>query len=170
MPPNLDPNKLVKELAEELAASGPEAFNAAVATAADPQELAAAFAESSDVSQVAAFEGYLGATVEHDGKDWCVFYLDLQAQSWLLVEKDCIVKRASVEDSTRPCERDVLWVRGDGAVGIGHGSQSVQAQFLTGEFTRAADFEASPTGGTLEAATGVFCRGTPSCCRRMSHG
>ena len=170
MPPNLDPNELVEELAKELAASGPEAFRAAVAAASDPQALAAAFAESADVSQVAAFEGYLGATVPHDGKDWCVFYLDLQARSWLLVERDCIVERAIVEHSTWPCKRDVLWVRGDGAVGIGHGSQSVQAQFLTGEFTRAGDFEASPTGGTLEAATGVFCRGTPSCCRRMSHG
>jgi hypothetical protein len=170
MPPNLDPNKLVEELAEELAASGPEAFRPAVEAAADPQELAAALAESSDVSQVVAFEGYLGATVEHDGKDWCVLYLDLQARSWLLVEKDRIVKRASVGDSTWPSKRDVLWVRGDGAVGMVHGSQSVQAQFLTGEFTRAGDYEAPPTGGTLGAATGVFCRGTPTCCRRMSHG
>jgi hypothetical protein len=166
---DLTPNDLVEDLGKGLADSGPETFMKAVAAATTVEAVAAAFAESSDVSEVVTFEGYLGATCKHDGKDWCVLYVDLEARSWLLIEKDCIIKRESIDHSTWPCKRDVLWVTSDGAVGVGDGSQSVQAQFLTGEFTRAGDFEAPVVGGTMAASTGVFCQAkSVGCCGKKT--
>jgi hypothetical protein len=166
---DLTPNDLVKDLGEGLKDWGPEAFGKAVAAATTAEGVASAVARSSDVSRMVTFEGYLGATVTRAGKFWCVLYLDLELQTWLLVEKDCILDRRTTDHSTWPRKRDTIWVTADAGVGLGSGSQSVDAQFLTGEFTRAGDFEAPPTGGTLAAATGVFCQArTPSCCRRRS--
>ena len=41
--------------------------------------------------------------------------------------------------------------------------QSDEARFLTGEFTRAGDFDYSETGGQSAAETGLFCPNTPLC-------
>jgi hypothetical protein len=129
-----------------------------------------ALARASDVPELVSFAGFLGDTIPQPGqaaKKWRVLYLDLELRNWLLVLDTDILDAQKVGDKTAPSgERDVIWVRADASVGRGRGSPSVEARFLTGEFTRAGDFEAPPTGGTLAAATGVFCEfRTPSCCK-----
>jgi hypothetical protein len=116
------------------------------------------------------FAGFLGDQLSQPGladKRWQVLYLDLALKSWLLVEDGGIVTTEQVVEDKAPDQMlDVLWVTGDAAVGMVSGSQSLEAQFLTGEFTRAADFQSSPSGGTLAAATGVFCDAQSiGCCR-----
>jgi hypothetical protein len=49
-------------------------------------------------------------------------------------------------------------VEADALVGSGSGTQPVEATFLTGEFTRAADFDASSGGGARGGSTGPFCQ------------
>jgi hypothetical protein len=115
------------------------------------------------IPTLVTFAGFVGATlVREPGSDatWTLLYLDPQLSSWLLVPTEGIVARDRILDEHAPHkERDVIWVTGDASVGVGNGSLSVQAQFLTGEFTRAGDFEVSPNGGTMAAATGIFCPG-----------
>lgn len=131
------------------------------------QSTAEALAASSDPAQLVMFAGFLGGVVPHDDKDWQVLYIDLELAEWLVFIADEIVIKDTVKDETVPFdeERDVLWVRANATVGRGNALQSLEAQFLTGDFTRAGDFDAPLTGGTLAAATGVFCEArTPSCC------
>ena len=133
------------------------------------QATAAAFADESNLAERIMFAGFRGPIVKHpNGSSWRLLYLDLELRDWLLIETGGIVRRGTVKDETVPFEeqsRDVFWVKADAAVGRGDASQAVQAQFLTGKFTRAGDFEAPLSGGTLAAATGVFCEArTPSCC------
>jgi hypothetical protein len=134
---------------------------------------AEALADASNLPERVMFAGFRGPVVEHPGRgEWRLLYLDLELRDWLLIETSGIVRRSTVKDETVPFEeksRDVFWVKADAAVGRGDASQTVQAQFLTGKFTRAADFETPLTGGTLAAVTGVFCEArTPSCCRVRS--
>jgi hypothetical protein len=130
---------------------------------------AAALADASNLPEPVMFAGFRGPVIEHPERgEWRLLYLDLELTEWLLIEASGIIRRSTVKDETVPFEeksRDVFWVKADAAVGRGNASQAVQAQFLTGKFTRAGDFEAPLTGGTLAAATGVFCEArTPSCC------
>lgn len=131
-----------------------------------------AFAEASNLADRILFAGYRGPLVRHDdGRLWRLLYLDLELTEWLLIEDSGIVAESTVVEDASPFnqERNVVWVKADAAVGRGSASQAVQAQFLTGKFTRAGDFEAPLSGGTLAAATGVFCEArTPSCCRVRS--
>ena len=102
---------------------------------------------------------------------WTVLYLDTCLQNWLLVQADGIVFRQAIADEKAPFKkRDVLWVTADTAVGLGDGSVALEAQFLTGTFTEAGDFDDRPAGGgTLNAATGVFCEArSVGCCTRKS--
>jgi hypothetical protein len=128
---------------------------------------AEALAHASNLESI-MFAGFLGPVVsEPRGRKWQVLYLDFELNNWLLVEPGGIIEHAQVEDPGVPFEkdRDVIWVKADTAVGRGSASQSVQAQFLTGEFTRAGDFEVPPAGGTSAAATGIFCQArTVGCC------
>jgi hypothetical protein len=129
---------------------------------------AEALAYASNLPEAIMFVGFLGGRVqEPGGRTWQVLYLDLELNGWLLVEDDGILAVDRVQDDGVPYKRtrDVIWVKADAAVGRGGASQSVEAQFLTGEFTRAAECEAPPTGGTIAAATGIFCQArTASCC------
>jgi hypothetical protein len=124
-------------------------------------------AASADVPELVMFAGFVGATLKQQGEDWCVFYLDALLQNWLLVPTHGIVFRDPVEDDQAPCGiHDVLWVRADTPVVRASRSLSVEAQFLSGQHTRAGDVEAAPSGGTLAASTGVFCEArSPGCCR-----
>jgi hypothetical protein len=128
-----------------------------------------ALAYASDVPEAILFVGFFGGLVQRPGGgEWQILYLDLELTRWLLVESSGIAAVGHVKDDAVPFNqrRDVIWVKADATVGRGSACQSVEAQFLTGEFTRAGDFEAPPSGGTLAAATGVFCEArTPSCCR-----
>jgi hypothetical protein len=158
---------LVTALAKELKAPAIRAQNI---QAGSP----AALARASNLPGVVLFAGFLGDVVPNpSGGNWQVLYVDMALTEWVLIEEDGILADAKVKDESVPAtlggERDLLWVKADTSVGRGPASQSVESQFLTGPFTRAGDFEAPLTGGTLAAATGVFCEArTPSCCRIRS--
>jgi hypothetical protein len=132
-----------------------------------------AFANAADVPKLVMFVGFLGPLVPAPatGDQWQVLYLDLELRDWLLVEDAAIVDSSTITDDAVPFnqQRDVIWVSDDAPVGRGTGSQSVPASFLTGEFTRAADFDdAQPGSGTVGAATGVFCQRSIGCCTPKS--
>jgi hypothetical protein len=163
-------------------------FVKAVAKKVTPQAqeaaAVAAYGQATGLPDLIAFTGFLGPTIDQpapgdqaapDGqpppaRTWRMLYLDLELRTWLLVEDDEILVNEKVEDRAAPSgRRDMIWVTADAPVGHGSGSPSVEARFLTGDFTRAGDFEAPPAGGTLSAATGVFCNArTAGCCRRKS--
>jgi hypothetical protein len=127
---------------------------------------------ATSTSQLVTFTGYLGDKIRWpSGEEWRLLYLDLQMDAWLLIEESGIVEADDVRDDTSPTGRcDLIWVKADAAVGVGRGSQSDEARFLTGQFTRAGDSDASWNGGTHTASTGVFCgASTVSCCRRISN-
>ena len=167
-PPSVHP--FVKAVAERVTgAQGAAAF--------------AAYGRASNLPDLIAFTGFLGPTIDQPvpgaqaadaqappARTWRMLYLDLELRTWLLVEDDEILVSEKVEDHAAPSgKRDMIWVRADAPVGHGSGSPSVETRFLTGDFTRAGDFEAPPAGGTLSAATGVFCNArTASCCHRKS--
>jgi hypothetical protein len=127
-----------------------------------------ALAYASNLPESIMFAGFLGGVVpDPGGREWQLLYLDLELNNWLLVEPEGILAADHIVDHGVPFgqQRDVIWVKADAAVGRGSASQSVDAQFLTGEFTRAGDFEVPPAGGASAAATGIFCQArTVGCC------
>jgi len=115
---------------------------------------------------LAAFGGYLGGTTDHPPgkKRWQILYLDAKLLTWLLVQQDEILFHQRLEDDKAAFkERDVIWVRADALVGRSSGPPSL---WLSGDFTRAADFTAPLAGGGVAApATGIFCDvASPPCC------
>lgn len=169
-PVDLSPHPLVGQLTTDLGEAGIESLRGALAEGATEEQKALVFAESPDVPELVTFVGYLGATVRRQGRDWCVFYFDWELDNWSLVEESGIVRRQTIQDVAAPSEtRDVIWVKADAAVGAGRGSHSVEAQFLTGEFIRAGDFDVPVTGGTFAPSTGVFCQAkSAGCCTRRT--
>jgi hypothetical protein len=150
-------------------ATAQTAAGAAPTTDADFAELLTSAAR---LPEMVTFIGYLGSTVSHpSGANWLMLYLDWQLRNWLLVENDGILFETKLRADGQPFGQcDVIWVDAGSSVGSGDGPQSVEARFLTGEFTRAGDFDAAPAGGTSQAPTGVFCRvRTQTCCRRASN-
>lgn len=168
---DLDPNTFVKELGEQLRATGSPSY----VQKFDELDAPRALAESSDVPELVTLIGYLGATIPRPGSadpellsnQWCLLYLDAELRNWLLVERTGIVRRLRLDNkNTTEDPRDVLWVKADAAIGRGSGQLSSEAQFLSGDFTQARDLEAAPSGGTLDASTGVFCEArSPNCCQ-----
>ena len=127
---------------------------------------------ATSTSQLVTFTGYLGHTIGWPGgQQWRLLFLDLRMDCWLLVEESGIVDTGKVRDDTAPSSKcDLIWVKADAAVGVGRGSQSDEARFLTGQFTRAGDSDTSWAGGTHTATTGAFCgASTVTCCRRASN-
>jgi hypothetical protein len=124
-------------------------------------------AGASNVPKLVSFAGYVGGRFHKQETEWCVFYLNTRLTTWLLVDTDGIVFRESRKEEQAPCGlRDVIWVKADTPVGLGNASEAAQAQFLTGEFTSAGDIDAPAAGGTLDAATGVFCEArSVGCCK-----
>jgi hypothetical protein len=153
----IEPHEFVTQLAQKLVGDQRHAI---------PGKAADQLANRADVSELASFAGYLGGTVEREDKQWRLLYLDSQLQTWLLVRDVDILYHEQVKDDTAALEkRDVIWVKADASVGRGSGPQSVESRFLTGEFTKAGDFDTAPGGGTMAAATGLFCEArTPFCC------
>jgi hypothetical protein len=115
-----------------------------------------------------SFVGYVGRTFSHREMSWTVVYRDLDLQTWLIIERAGIVDQDDISASSgegTPVARDIVWVKADAAVGHGSRALSIEGMFLTGNFTRAGDLEATPDGGTLAASTGVFCGArSPNCC------
>ena len=168
--PDLNPHPLVKLLAKSLNDAGvvPAQAAAEIAEAETDAQFADALAKSDSLPELVSFAGFLGGRVSRERKNWRVLYLDSRLVSWLLVDEKGIIHREKVKDDKAPSgEHDVIWVAADAAVGRGSGAQPVEARFLTGEFTRAGDFDASPAAGT-GPSTGVFCPTTPVCCYRTT--
>ena len=156
-------HSLVKELAKKLT---PDA-------ATDGERLDA-LANTPDLPELVLFAGYAGAVVKRPGTqaDWQLFYLDPQLFRWMLVNGEAIKHHKEIKDEKLPSGScDYLWLVTDAQVAHGHGPKTIEQRFLTGEFTRAGDFETPPRGGTYSGTTGVFCEArTPTCCRRVSQG
>jgi len=141
----------------------------------EAQKLAAALADDPGVSELVTFAGYLGGVAATDAADkkWRLFYFDSKLRTWLLVDDGSILLRAVIPDDKSPFEeRDVIWVKSEAPVSQGSGPLprgEVEARFLRGQFMSAGNFRDESTGGTLSAATGVFCDATSiNCCRRAT--
>ena len=114
--------------------------------------------EGAETPERRSFVGYYGGEFQFHDVWWCVLYLDWDLRTWLIIERDGVVARESmIHEPGLQQGRDVLWVKADAAVGRGRRSLSREGEFLTGAFTRAGDFDVGQEGGTLAAATGVFC-------------
>jgi hypothetical protein len=159
---NLNPSKLVVKLASEIKIADHAKGTLKSAT---PSTIA-----RDSTSELVTFVGYLGGQVTYDSTPWRILYLDWALQSCLLVQESGIVHSEIIKPTDAPFnEQNVIWVRHDTPVGRSSGSLPKDAQFLSGDFTRAGDVEAGPTGGTLSAATGVFCEArSPGCCRNCT--
>ena len=150
----------------------PAAGGVAAGPVAAAQMLVNAFAKESNLPELVTFAGYVGGILDNRGgptkAEWLQLYLDGKLRTWLLVEKTGIVFRSTIEDKTAlGGQRDVIWAKADTAVKRGSGTPPAQSRFLSGEFVSAGDFSASLTGGTVSAATGIFCDAqTPGCCGR----
>jgi len=157
------PNKLVRRLAKAI--NAPASPDGKI-----PAGTASALAATSYTPEIVTFVGYLGDTVKYDKGRWRVLSLDAELRDCLLVDENAILHDVRIKPRDAPPNGlDVIWVRGDATVCRASGLESLEAQFLTGEFTRAGDVEAAPTGGTLAASTGVFCEArSPGCCRNCT--
>jgi hypothetical protein len=136
------------------APNSPHPFVSAVLPDVAPVDQVAAAPE---VPELVIFEGWAGDVFERPPEtSWQQFYLDPRLFAWMIVEGKRIRYSRRVTDKESPTGGcDYIWVEADALVGSGSGKQPVEATFLTGEFTRAGDFEATPTGG---GATGPFFR------------
>jgi hypothetical protein len=112
-----------------------------------------------ELPELVIFEGFTGNTFDRPAATtWQQFYLDPVLFCWLIVEGKRIRYSKRIEDKESPTDGcDYIWVEADALVGSGSGKQPVEATFLTGEFTRAGDFEAASTAGRSGRATGPFC-------------
>ena len=177
-----EPNEIVTDLATGLSEKGvtelQEAAKAlreadAAAEGEKKSDLATKLANLAGLPELVTFAGFLGGLLEDGGgRPWRLLYTDWQLSRWLLVREEDIVFRKVLRGDKSPAyeEHDVIWVKSDASVGQGKGSPSVEARFLTGDFTRAGDFEAPPAGGAPRGPTGFLCQViTPYCyCRRTT--
>jgi hypothetical protein len=136
-------------------------------------QTAGALAAAVDTSEQVIFAGYTGALIERpkdSGRHWRVFYLDARLFRWMLVERDRVRLWRRIETPESPTgDCDYIWVDYDAPVASGSGPQSVEAPFLSGDFTRAGAFEAPSGGRGGGTSTGLFCDArTPSCCRKYT--
>ncbi len=169
MAPTLKQNPLVTAVAKDVLPQVQALLAVSIPRVTAPTTIS----EASDVPEFVVFAGFLDTVVTQPGistKNWWVLYLDVSLTSWLLVEEDGVVAANSIVDDNVPGKkRDVIWVKKDASVGLGNRSQTIEGQFLTGEFTRAGDCEAPTGNGDGDGSTGVFCEArTPHCCYRQS--
>jgi len=112
MSSGLTPHPLIVGLAHRLAEKKKlELHEALLATQdrATADKAADEFAQAAQLPELAIFVGFLGGTIERDGKTWRLLYQDPKALTWLLVEDDEIVWYENVEDKSSPStRRDVL--------------------------------------------------------------
>jgi hypothetical protein len=161
-------SELVKDLAKSLGVRGAE-----TGTPPIPEGTPEALALAVDTPEQVVFAGYTGALIERpeDSKRiWRVFYLDPRLFRWMLVESKNVRLWRRVETQESPTgDCDYIWVNYDAPVASGSGPQSIEAPFLSGDFTRAGDFEAPSGGRGGGTSTGLFCDArTPSCCRKYT--
>jgi hypothetical protein len=180
------PHPLVTELAQKLGAEGSELATAAREFAAAQEaggdalagaahELADVLARQPDLPALMTFAGFLGGTLDDKRgitkSRWRLLYLDVKLLTWLLIREEDILLSLRVGDDESTFEkRDVVWLKTDASLSHGSGpipADEIQARFLRGDFTRAAEVAATLTDGPGGGApTGVFCAPTPQCCGR----
>ena len=125
--------------------------------------------------ELVTFSGFSGGVLpdptDPAGRDWPVLFLNAQMSKWLLVEPGGLFYHHQFQDPSSPDQkRDVFWVRADATIRWGSETRSGPGRFLRGQFTSAGDYSASVSGGTVNAATGIFCQvPTPECCGYRSH-
>lgn len=132
-------------------------------------------ADLADIPDLVTFVGYLGGSVDAEMRGrkakWWILYIDSQLQNWRLIADEDIVLHKAMTDDTSPFgKRDMIWVHASAFTARGEAPPrpEVQAQFLRGDFTRAADLVAAPAaGGPMSPRTGGFCDVvTPHCCTK----
>jgi hypothetical protein len=127
-------------------------------------------------AQLVVLAGFLGDDVKVPGREdakWTLLFTDLGFNDWMIVEPGGVVWQQGAQNMTMyGIPYDIIWVKATAFVASGSGPPDTQAQFLTGDFMRAADFDTGMTGGTLDAPTGLFCRAPRGsgvrCCTRKS--
>ena len=172
------PHPLVTELAQKLGAHGSELATAASkfaeaaqeaggeAPPAAAHELADVLARQPDLPALMNFAGFLGGTLD-DKKGvtksrWRLLYLDVKLLTWLLIREEDILLSLRVGDADAKVEkRDVVWLKTDASLSHGSGPippDEIQARFLRGDFTRAADVAATLTDGPARRPDGRLLR------------
>jgi len=162
----MPPHPLVNAIAQAL--NAPARPNANIA-AGSPEALALA----TNLPEQVIFAGYNGAVYQRpaDAVQWQMLYLDPRLHRWMIVDLGRVRNTQLVNDPRSPTgDYEYVWIDTDALVGSGSRSQSVETPFLTGDFVRAGDFEAPPSGGRGASATGAYCGiRTPEClCYRTS--
>jgi hypothetical protein len=140
-----------------------------VAAAAGVQPAPVPPAAADQIPDLIPFDGFInGTVVQPGGASFWLLYRDWQMLNWMLLEAAGIRHVDVLPDDDVPTrQRDLVWVTPDTAVGYGTGTQSSDARFLTGDFTRAGNFEAPPSGGTFSATSGPRSH---LCCYGRSRG
>jgi hypothetical protein len=122
--------------------------------------------------RVRLFAGYLGGSFAEGNPavNWQVLFLDASLSTWLVVRSDDIIYSDRVKDRTAAAGlRDYLWLRSDADIARGDHSDSPDALFLRGDFTRAGDFGPSMRGDTYSGGGLLEEALTPGCCTAHSH-
>jgi len=133
------------------------------------------FVADPDRPELMRMGGYLADRVTDPGNPagtpWQVIYADEALETYVLVRSVDIQFHDRVDDKTAAFGlRDVLWVLADAPLLRGERTESVVSRIAGGAFTRARDFRASVSGGTLQGSSeGPLCTEvTPCCCKRLS--
>jgi hypothetical protein len=156
----LEPNDLIKNLLKQLGDSGAIQRPVGEPFGGDPGEFAA-----SANPELVTLVGYLSATRGDGEVTWRQFYLDLSLRRCLWIDDNAIVAHRELKDEElKPAVRDMIWVKADAQIVVANAAAAAEVQFLTGEFTRAGDFDVDAMAGALSPATGKFCGRSPACC------
>jgi hypothetical protein len=118
------------------------------------------------------FAGYLGDEWQDPvdaGTRWWPLFFDAAMSKGMLVNTDDIeIYDARKDDTAAFGKRDYIWVQVDKSIRVGTGPP---AFWLNGSFTRAGDFAASVSGGTIGPQGGILRDATtPTCCGIRSRG
>jgi hypothetical protein len=185
---DLVPNPLVTEVAKGLFHRGVVSLKDAVdavklAEAAAPvdektlgekrEALARQLAAVPRLPELIMFAGFVGGTVNFNvaaqNTTWRLLYLDAKLQTWMIVQaSDIVFQRPPDKDVPHIDQRDLVWVKADASVSKGTGQprlDDIQASYLRGDFTRAGDFAAGQSSGTVSPSAGLLSEArTPGCC------
>jgi hypothetical protein len=120
-------------------------------------------------------QGYNGSCVcekrfEPAEQWWHVIFLDIRLSKWVIVPWEAMQLYERREDPSLPFGyADRIWVAADARIGVGDVTTSVDALWLSGDFTRAGDFRSSLGTASGSSTSGVLCDAiTPRCCKKAS--
>jgi hypothetical protein len=109
------------------------------------------------------FSGYLGEPWDDGTTTWQPLFFDAVMSKGMLVDaNDIEVEDSRKDDAAAFGKRDYIWVQVEKSIHPGYGPP---AAWLNGPFTRAGDFAASYSGGTIGPQGGILREATtPTCC------